>query len=149
MKNKGMILLLLAVVLLVCPVAAMGGGKADTPTELTESTADEAAAADNDNNDTILVFSPSSKKVTKIDLYEYVVGAVAAEMPPTYHSQALRAQAVACYTYALKARENGGDESLNGADIIYRTLLVKICQCDLSCFFIQFNWCDGGWNLLN
>ena len=117
MKNKGMILLLLAVVLLVCPVAAMGGGKADTPTELTESTADEAAAADNDNNDTILVFSPSSKKVTKIDLYEYVVGAVAAEMPPTYHSQALRAQAVACYTYALKARENGGDESLNGADI--------------------------------
>ncbi len=122
MGNKGVILLLLTLVLLVCPVAAMGGEKTDVPqtqaqTDETQTQTDETQAADISEKDSILVLSSSTNKVSEIDLFEYVVGAVAAEMPATYHSQALRAQAVACYTYALKVQENNSDESLNGADI--------------------------------
>lgn len=42
-----------------------------------------------------------------IPLEEYVVGVVAAEMPATFHMEALRAQAIAARTYALRATESG------------------------------------------
>ena len=37
-----------------------------------------------------------------IPLEEYVVGVVAAEMPVTFHEEALKAQAIAARTYALR-----------------------------------------------
>ncbi|MCG7337350.1 stage II sporulation protein D [Sporosarcina sp. ACRSM] len=42
-----------------------------------------------------------------IPLEEYVVGVVAAEMPVTFQEEALKAQAVAARTYALRTTENG------------------------------------------
>lgn len=42
-----------------------------------------------------------------IPLEEYVVGVVAGEMPVTFHEEALKAQAIAARTYALKTTENG------------------------------------------
>ncbi len=116
MSNKGLILVLLVLVLLVCPVAAIGGENTAVTDDET-SVEETQAAAEIEEDDTILVLSSSTKKVSEIELFEYVVGAVAAEMPATYHSQALKAQAVACYTYALRARQNDSDESLGGAHI--------------------------------
>lgn len=55
--------------------------------------------------------------VNKLDEREYVIGAVAAEMNISAHDEALKAQAVACYTYALYCKNNGNSEELNGADI--------------------------------
>lgn len=51
---------------------------------------------------------------------DYLIGAVCAEMPPLYHAQALRAQAVASYTNAYRMRDanrSNPDESLKGADL--------------------------------
>lgn len=42
-----------------------------------------------------------------IPLEEYIVGVVAAEMPATFHAEALKAQAVAARTYALRTTRNG------------------------------------------
>jgi stage II sporulation protein D len=42
-----------------------------------------------------------------IPLEEYVIGVVAAEMPVTFHEEALKAQAIAARTYALRATDNG------------------------------------------
>jgi stage II sporulation protein D len=42
-----------------------------------------------------------------IPLEEYVVGVVAAEMPATFHKEALKAQAIAARTYALRTTDNG------------------------------------------
>lgn len=50
---------------------------------------------------------------------DYVIGAVCAEMPPNFHPEALKAQAISAHTYALKMREEQKkhpDPSLNGAD---------------------------------
>ena len=45
--------------------------------------------------------------VTNIDLEEYVIGVVAAEMPAAFHSEALKAQAVVARTYAMKKASQG------------------------------------------
>lgn len=42
-----------------------------------------------------------------LTLEEYVTGVVAAEMPATFHNEALKAQAIAARTYALRLTENG------------------------------------------
>lgn len=45
--------------------------------------------------------------ISNIDLEEYVVGVVAAEMPAAFHSEALKTQAVVARTYAMKKSSQG------------------------------------------
>lgn len=52
-------------------------------------------------NDEIRVLRAASQKVETVDLKEYIICCVASEMPPTYETEALKAQAVVSYTYAL------------------------------------------------
>lgn len=47
---------------------------------------------------------------------EYIIGCVAAEMPATYSTEALKAQAVCAYTNLVRLKKNP-DSSLSGADI--------------------------------
>lgn len=58
-------------------------------------------------------------KIERISEKDYVIGAVCAEMPPTFHPEALKAQAVCAHTYALKMRQDQNknpDPKLCGAD---------------------------------
>ncbi len=71
----------------------------------------------NTESGVISVMKSESGKVEKTDIKEYTVGALAAEMGMESHDEALKAQAVACYTYALYCREKGNKDDLNGADI--------------------------------
>ncbi len=54
-------------------------------------------------NQTIVTLYRSSGKVEKIELEEYLIGVVGAEMPASFNSEALKAQAILARTYALKA----------------------------------------------
>lgn len=47
--------------------------------------------------------------VTELPLEEYILGVTAAEMPSTFHSEALKAQSVIARTYALWKGEKGND----------------------------------------
>ena len=61
-----------------------------------------------------------SGKVITLKESEYICGVIAAEMPVQYDVEAIKAQAVACYTYAFTKRQNermNPDISLKGADI--------------------------------
>lgn len=49
----------------------------------------------------------SNGSILNIELEEYLIGVVASEMPASFHIEALKAQAIAARTYALKAIENG------------------------------------------
>lgn len=49
----------------------------------------------------------SNGSVVTLELEEYIIGVVSAEMPASFHSEALKAQAVAARTYALKAIKEG------------------------------------------
>ncbi len=56
--------------------------------------------------DTIRVLKTSSENIIDVEIFDYVCGALAAEMPLTFHEQALKAQSVVCYTYALWIKQN-------------------------------------------
>lgn len=58
-------------------------------------------------------------KIEEIPDREFCVGALAAEMPPSFEKEALKAQAVALYTHFSRLREEereNPDETLKGAD---------------------------------
>ena len=61
----------------------------------------------------------SSGQVSEVPVRDYIIGAVCAEMPASFETEALKAQAVACHTYAVRRqmKENSSpDTELKGAD---------------------------------
>lgn len=57
------------------------------------------------SNKTIKVKRTSTGEIVNVPIEEYVIGVVAGEMPATFNEEALKAQAVASRTYALKKSE--------------------------------------------
>ena len=57
------------------------------------------------------VLNTENDKVTKIKTEDYIFSVVAAEMPALYEDEALKAQAVAAYTFALSRRAENKDKS--------------------------------------
>jgi stage II sporulation protein D len=56
-------------------------------------------------------------KIVRMGLEEYVLGVVAAEMPASFEPEALKAQAVAARTYAVRSILYGGCSKYPGADV--------------------------------
>lgn len=58
----------------------------------------------------IKVKDTSNDKIESLNLEDYIIGVVAAEMPASFHEEALKAQAVAARTYAVhKMKESDND----------------------------------------
>lgn len=74
------------------------------------------AEKETEKPETVKLYIQQTQKVIAVELNEYLVGVIAAEMPATYHEEAIKAQAVAAYTYLLNKRKNP-DESLGEADL--------------------------------
>ncbi len=60
-----------------------------------------------DENTVISVYDVSLSQRTEMRLFDYLCGVVAAEMPALYNVEALKAQAVAAFTYFAKRAESG------------------------------------------
>ncbi len=106
----------IALSMLLMPLAAL---EIDTSEKNSDSQTlqTETAKAEKDD-ETVKVFMSQEQLVLKITVEEYLVGVLAAEMLPTYHEQALKAQAVAAYTYLIYKKaeqEQNPDASLEGA----------------------------------
>ena len=63
------------------------------------------------DTETFPVEDQSAGKVVQLSRREYVLGAVAAEMPVSWPDEALKAQAVAAHTYALYCRDHAALQS--------------------------------------
>ncbi len=103
MKKFLTLIILSAIVVVVLPVALLKENltvSETTFTTQTSTTAPEAAA------DTITVFRSVKQNNLEVDFFEYVCGSVAAEMPLSYHEEALKAQAIVCYTNALRLKNS-------------------------------------------
>ncbi len=104
-------LTLLAVILLVLvgiPVAVVrrGGERGRWPARAGAPT----AMAVTPGFPEVSLYDSATGKVLRLPLEEYVAGVVAAEMPASFHPEALKAQAVAARTYAvLHVRAFGGE----------------------------------------
>ncbi len=65
------------------------------------------------------VLNCSTGEITEVSVRDYVIGAVAAEMPASFEDEALKAQAVAAHTYAERQRnlqKKAPDKALGNAD---------------------------------
>jgi len=81
-----------------------------------------------------------AETLEEMDLEEYIVGVVAGEMPASYEQEALKAQAVAARTYALRKMLNGGCSKHEGADIC---AFSEHCQAYCTLEEMQKKWGDS------
>ncbi len=145
MKTQIALCFLMAVMILVLPISAVlaqsGSLKSDLISNSNQETSQPTTSSSTEQNDTssAIVLDDISSSITLADFktdefkildlstdeiltvpaFDYVVGAVASEMPYTYHEEALKAQAVSAYTYALRVRyqnQKAKPDDLNGAD---------------------------------
>lgn len=70
-------------------------------------------------DDVFHILNETTGEIHEISVRDYVRGAVCSEMPSTFHSEALKAQAVSAHTYALNLKKQHAKNpvaSLKGAD---------------------------------
>lgn len=102
----GTVLLVIFVVLIVPALVVRGLGMFDSPPI--------AKSGVPGKNVTIRVYMHEQNKIVEMNLEEYVKGVVAAEMPAEFEPDALKAQAVAARTYAVKNMTLFGGSGLSG-----------------------------------
>lgn len=113
MKNFFRLVMFCAVTIAFLPFAILN--KEINMQGISVQTPATTSATPQENIDTVSVFRSNAKKTVEIKFFEYVCGSVAAEMPLSYHEEALKAQAVACYTNALRLKKES-EESYHISD---------------------------------
>ena len=79
----------------------------------------------------------STGEITEVSLSDYLFGVVAAEMPALYEVEALKAQAVAAYTYFLIQKEGNSDNDYDITDD------YTVDQAYVSVETARQKWGDG------
>lgn len=74
----------------------------------------EKSSAENKNS-TVVISDMNGENKEETELFDYIVGTVAAEMPASFEKEALKAQAVAAYTYQKYLREKGTEVITDGS----------------------------------
>ncbi len=131
MKGYALLLVLVAALLLLLPLPALPAATdhdappatTTIPTATTTTTTPKATPST-----TTAPFAAESvgffrllvgENVVELEEREFLIRTLAYEMPPTYHTEALKAQAVAAYTYHARRRalqRETPDPTLKGAD---------------------------------
>jgi len=125
MKNYLISIVFIFISLIIAPVLTLNGGaniKTDENHSVKEAQTINSETTENLANDAsedavITVFLSKENENITVSEFEYVCGSVAAEMPLTYHEEALKAQAIACYTNSLRLKNSTDKSAINGADI--------------------------------
>lgn len=87
----------------------------------TNSTNTTTNSNTNTSNEKMVSLKLKNGNIISISLEEYVIGVVGAEMPASFNLEALKAQAVAARTYALKKMASGKTLSATTSDQVYKT----------------------------
>lgn len=126
MNYRGVTIALFALMMFLVPLLALTGEKVDVQFSSSSNAYEASSQIQRQNqpsqpqqqkdpvkpSDTVSVsgenfriLNEQTGKIFEVSPKEYVRGALAAEMPPTFHPEAMKAQAVAAHTYALCRRE--------------------------------------------
>lgn len=106
MKKMMCITAIITAFMLIMPLAVFGKGEKRESVIATGVIKNETIT----KSDTFKVLDTTTDKISEMSAEDYIFGVVAAEMPALYDTEALKAQAVAAYTYACYKRENGNKE---------------------------------------
>lgn len=105
MKNHFIITLILFFVMLFLPFLSLY--------DISQKNEEEFQS----NTEPVKVKIYETDTIIEADLFSYIVGCVAAEMPASFHEEALKAQAVASYSYKKYLEENGTEIISGDAEI--------------------------------
>ena len=133
MKQYLAIMLIFTVLLMITPLVSLVRKDKEIPPETDVSVTENAVTTrvsavfmkayettvkEEKEEDFFLVMDKDNGEIMKVSARDYVIGAVMAEMPSSFEKEALKAQAVAAHTYAVRQREKERlrpTESLCGA----------------------------------
>ena len=100
MRKNRLLAVLFSAVLLLCPLPLLREPPPNTP-----SASVPTAVSEPDLPEQFRIFDPGTDKTVVLSAQDYIRGVVAAEMPALYEPEALKAQAVAAYTFACRRKE--------------------------------------------
>lgn len=105
MKKYGLMIISFALILTAIPMAPAIMSKNHDP--VSNDTSSEASTDNPEQNskETILMLDTSTGDVLSLSMKDYIIGAVTAEMPASFEKEALKAQAVAVHTYAVRQQQ--------------------------------------------
>lgn len=115
-RGEALLGLVLLIAMFLIPFAAVGNSAAG---KARPQKAADSAPQLQPAGSSFRIIDSSTKQILTVGDREFMTGAVAAEMSPAAEKEALKAQAVACYTYYSRLREiqkTAPDSSLGGAD---------------------------------
>lgn len=125
MKNFLTLIFISAIVIIILPVALLKDKVNPAENVFVPQT---STTQSTENTNTLTVFRSVNQENIEIDFFEYVCGSVAAEMPLSYHEEALKAQAIACYTNALRLKnlsENSATYHISDDSSVHQGYLSK------------------------
>lgn len=106
MKKIFWIATFIAVVMLLMPLSVLNDGQKVIAAAKKETKIEKTSL----KADTFRIYDPETEKITEMKATDYIFGVVAAEIPALYEEEALKAQAVAAYTYACYNRNLNKDK---------------------------------------
>ncbi|MDF2567648.1 MAG: stage sporulation protein [Oscillospiraceae bacterium] len=124
MKTYISIFVLFICLMLIVPAVVFIGQdsfnkKEDKPSSISQKTVSQIKDLPVDDKGMVYkVYNHKTEKVMNLSAADYIKGVVAAEMPASFHPEALKAQAVAANTYALRIisiQKKNPNEKLKGA----------------------------------
>lgn len=122
MKQCTLLCIIVAIMLFISPFIALVSSQPEKEQTIENETDENISASHKetqnnnaDNENTISVFMTESSETLKMDMRDYIIGVVAAEVPASYETEAIKAQAIVAMTYA-KYRKEHPDKSIS-ADI--------------------------------
>ena len=162
LKIYAILCLILCVTSLLFPLVSVATTKAETYTDTSLQTA--GSTVQTTGKTTVKVFKTENNSTVKVDMFEYLVGAVAGEMPATYCEEALKAQSVVCYTYVLwtMGKENNNEDyQITDSSSLHQCYLDKSEQMKkwgddyeenrkiIKEYFSEFNTVPGVFYVIN
>ena len=109
MKNHLIITLLLSFIMLFLPFLSLNENISLKASQISSSSPTET--------ETVRIENKTAEKIIETDLFDYIVCCVATEMPASFEAEALKAQAVASYTYKKYLTENGNNTVSSNPEI--------------------------------
>lgn len=115
LKSYTMICFFLSLAMILCPLFSVDKVKNVFAKEIMGDS-EIVEIIENVDISTVKVMSASSRNIIEINLKDYLLGVIAAEMNPTYHTEAIKAQIIASHTLLLYVKDHKTDD-LENADI--------------------------------
>ena len=106
MKKIFCMMLIFSVMMLTLPLLSVKNQTDDTAIQTVAKITDKKIK----KSDSFKVLLADGKTIEKISCEDYIFGVVAAEMPALYETEALKAQAVAAYSFAIRRKAQNSDK---------------------------------------